>query len=428
ELAEIDRILAHAGSVVVLGGPGSGKTTTLLELAERSLARARRDPSALLPVVLNLSSWSTWPGDSLAEWLLDALSVEYGITSAIARRWLDDDALLLLLDGLDEVATPRRAACVAAIAALRREHLVGVAIACRRADDPTPTLHPTLAIELQPLTTAEVHAALERDRSSELAGLLDRSPELAALLSSPLLVDVALRCVAEPVPELGELNEPDRLLRALLRRLVERQLAPLEPDRRAELRIRLGRLATLLERQGLSELWLERMQPSWLARRWARAVHPLVSVVVVALLFAVIVAATLMPAAGARVGLSSAALVGPVPAVCDDVAAGPRRIEPIERLAWSWSRLRASWRRALARAIGLSAIVSAIAATVWGIGQPPSFAATIAVSNFVGYSLLFTLMLGVLAGLGAELVATRSRINEGIRASARNTLLVWLAV
>jgi hypothetical protein len=38
---------------------------------------------------------------------------------------------------------------------------------------------------------------------------------------------------------------------------------------------------------------------------------------------------------------------------------------------------------------------------------------------------LFGLVLGTLAGLGAELVATRSRINEGMRASARNMLMVW---
>src|SRR5690606_29976265 len=90
ELAAIDRTLAHAGLVVIRGGPGSGKTIALLELAERSLARARRDAGALLPVVLNLSSWSTWPGDSLVQWLIDALSIEYGITSTVARRWLDD--------------------------------------------------------------------------------------------------------------------------------------------------------------------------------------------------------------------------------------------------------------------------------------------------------------------------------------------------
>lgn len=428
-LEAIDRALAHAGLVVVLGGPGSGKTMTLLELAELGLARARRDPSALLPVVLNLSSWSTWATDSLAEWLLDALAIEYGITQALARRWLDDDALLLLLDGLDEVAEPRRAACVAAIAALRAEHLVGIAIGCRSADQGLlAQLRPTLAVEVQPLTAAELRDALARGRQLELVTLLDRSPELAELLTTPLIVDVALRCMSEPGVELTGLREPDQLLRVLLSRLVERQLAPLELERRIELRARLIRLAVLLERQGVSELWLERMQPSWLVGRWARVVHPPASMVVVASLFAVIVAATLVPAAGARVGLSSAALVGPVLALFVGVAAGLRRIEPIERLAWSWSQLRASWRRALVRALGLAALVSAIAAAVWGIGQPLGFAIAIAISNFVGYSLLFALMLGVLAGLGAELVATRSRVNEGMRASARNTLLVWSMV
>ncbi|HVH97503.1 MAG TPA: protein kinase, partial [Enhygromyxa sp.] len=417
ELQAIDRALAHGGLVVVLGGPGSGKTTTLLEFAELALARARRDASALLPVVLNLSSWSTWLGDSMADWLVDALSIEYGITNAVARRWLQDDALLLLLDGLDEVAAARRSGCVAAIAALRAEHLVGVALACRNTER-VPELHATLTVELQPLSAEEVHAALERVR---LAALLERSPDLAGLLTTPLLVDMTLRCVGEPGPELATIPEA-RLLRALLLRWIDRQLTPLAPERRAWLHTRLARLARLLERQGVSELWLERMQPSWLEHP---RVHRVATFVVVALLFASVVASTLIPAAGVRVGLGSAALVGPVLALFVGRSAGLKRIEPVERLTWSWSRLRTNLRRVPPRAFGLAAIVSAIAALVWGSGQSPAFAFAIAISNLLGYSLLFGLMLGVLEGLGAELVATRSRVNEGMHASARNTLLVW---
>jgi hypothetical protein len=434
ELAAIDHVLAHAGMVVVRGEPGSGKTTTLLELAELAHARARRDPSALLPVVLNLSSWSTWPGDSLADWLdwlINALRIEYGIPSRVAARWLEDDALLLVLDGLDEVAHARRAECIAAIAALRVEHFVGLVVACRTTEDtedPLDTdLRPTLTVEIQPLPSADVCAALEHAGRPELVVALARSPELTALLHTPLLVDMTLRCF-EDAPELDKQRDPDGLLRVLVRRLVERQLAPLARARQTELRTQLGQLARLLERQGLSELWLERMQPIWLTRTWQRGVHGLASVMLVAALLCSLVAVTLIPAAGLRVGWTSAALAGPVLAAFIGRSAGLRRIDPVERLTWSWSRARANGRRALVQGLMLAAIVSLIATLVWGVGQTLVVVLAIAFGNFVGYAVLSTLMLGVLGGLDAELVARHSRINEGMRASARNMLLVWILV
>jgi len=45
------------GALLILGEPGSGKTTTLLELARDLITRAEKDSTLPVPVVLNLSSW-----------------------------------------------------------------------------------------------------------------------------------------------------------------------------------------------------------------------------------------------------------------------------------------------------------------------------------------------------------------------------------
>ena len=45
------------GALLILGEPGSGKTTTLLELARDLIARAEKDSTLPVPVVFNLSSW-----------------------------------------------------------------------------------------------------------------------------------------------------------------------------------------------------------------------------------------------------------------------------------------------------------------------------------------------------------------------------------
>ena len=64
-----------SGKFLILGKPGGGKTTTLLELAEALLERAEGDSNAPIPVILELSSWQevTKPekyDPSIKEWVL----------------------------------------------------------------------------------------------------------------------------------------------------------------------------------------------------------------------------------------------------------------------------------------------------------------------------------------------------------------------
>ncbi|HBE28467.1 MAG TPA: hypothetical protein DDW25_06195, partial [Ktedonobacter sp.] len=44
---------------LLLGAPGTGKSTALCELAHELLLRAEQDPTHPLPVIVNLSSWAT---------------------------------------------------------------------------------------------------------------------------------------------------------------------------------------------------------------------------------------------------------------------------------------------------------------------------------------------------------------------------------
>ncbi len=62
-------------SLLVLGEPGAGKTTMLLELARDLLSRAERDPIKPMPVIFSLSAW-TEAKPSLAEWLVDELNAK----------------------------------------------------------------------------------------------------------------------------------------------------------------------------------------------------------------------------------------------------------------------------------------------------------------------------------------------------------------
>ncbi len=116
-------------SLLILGEPGAGKTTTLLELAREMIDRAEKDPSEKIPVVFNLSSW-TDPKQTLNEWMAEEMRDNYRIQKKIAETWIEKDLILPLLDGLDEVANERRAACVDVINSYLGEHSAQAVICC----------------------------------------------------------------------------------------------------------------------------------------------------------------------------------------------------------------------------------------------------------------------------------------------------------
>ena len=73
-----------SGALLILGEPGSGKTTMLLELARNTIARAEGDPTLPIPVVFNLSSWAE-KRQSIVEWLVEELNTKYHVPNPGSR-------------------------------------------------------------------------------------------------------------------------------------------------------------------------------------------------------------------------------------------------------------------------------------------------------------------------------------------------------
>src|SRR6266849_3537570 len=150
------------GELLILGEPGCGKTTLLLELARELLDRAQKNGSLPVPVVFNLSTWAA-KQQPIADWLVEELNAKYQVPRKFGQSWVDEGLILPLLDGLDEVSGEHRAACIDTINAYRRSHGLVPTVVCSRSAEylaQQRRIELRTAVVVQPLTAQQVNEYL----------------------------------------------------------------------------------------------------------------------------------------------------------------------------------------------------------------------------------------------------------------------------
>jgi DNA polymerase III delta prime subunit len=181
-------------TLLILGEPGSGKTIALLKLAEDLINRTEPDLKQPIPVVFNLSSW-TGKIQSLENWLVQELHEKYQVSKALGKSWVKSEALILLLDGLDEVQAGQRNACVQALNLFMQNHGTTEIITCCRIQDYqllADRLTLRSAICIQALTPGQINSYFELagEHLSALKNVLHHDKMLQELTTSPLMLSI----------------------------------------------------------------------------------------------------------------------------------------------------------------------------------------------------------------------------------------------
>jgi DNA polymerase III delta subunit len=267
--------LGTGRTLLILGEPGSGKTTALLELARDLLMDAQSEVTLPIPVVLNLSSWGMNPRTkTLVQWLVEELDKQYQVPQIQGKTWVEQQKLLLLLDGLDEVKVTQRERCLKAINDFIQAQGCTEMVVCSRFHDYhdlSEKLRCQAAIYLQPLTPEHIHSYFEQ-AGSELANLKtlwQDDDTLQELATNPLMLNIMMIAYqglsVTDLPQMNSLVERRRhLFDAYITRMFNRRGVSQIYSKERSLH-----WLTVLAQQMLQEsqtiFLIERMQPStWL--------------------------------------------------------------------------------------------------------------------------------------------------------------------
>ncbi|GBL11617.1 hypothetical protein MSj_03124 [Microcystis aeruginosa Sj] len=219
------------GKLLILGAPGSGKTTALLSLAEQLVCGALAQPKTVIPVLFELSTWRD-DKQSIHDWLIEQLYDLHGGNRKrkIYEQWLERQILLPLLDGLDELGLERQKKCTDKLNEFAKKYSQMV-VCCRVKEFETVNikLHNLRgAVCLQPLSDGQIEAYLHSIHRSELWSAMQTNPALQALLETTpegdpglLRVPLFVRLTAD----VYDINEPISSKKYLLEKYIERQLS-----------------------------------------------------------------------------------------------------------------------------------------------------------------------------------------------------------
>lgn len=299
------------GKLLILGEPGAGKTTELLYLAKSLAIRANEDEQYSVPVILELSNWN---GESISNWVAEQLNKFYNISKTTTEQWLIDHQILLLLDGLDELALAKQKQCIETINQfLETTHTPELVVCCRREEyevGQSELNELNGAIYLEALETAQIHKYFEKLDRLSIWESISSNPVLLKLAKKPLfLFMLVVAYQGKPIQ-----NEQDLFDAYISKQLHEPRNQVVYKLNKApsskQTSLYLVWLARQLEIFHETEFLIEDLQPTWLSSTRQKRLYRLFVGLLLGLLGGLLVGLIYGPFIGLLVGLMYSPLVG----------------------------------------------------------------------------------------------------------------------
>jgi len=451
-----------ASELLILGEPGSGKTTLMLELARDLLDRARLDDAHPIPVVFNLSSWAirdsrrdnhpnspigqtrevgqsisrkSLKRQTIVSWLVDELNTKYQVPPKLGQTWVDTDQVLLLLDGLDEMSEIHREVCIQAINVFHQEHSLVPIVVCSRSKEyfwQTTRVALNSAVTVQPLSADQIKMYLS-SADKELEGLRKawhNDPTLQELVTTPLMLSIlALTYHGKSLEEI-QVEGSSTGIRQIFENYIQSRLQRSSPASHYTPQQTIHWLTWLaqeMKRHNQTVFYLEGVQLDWLPQGWLHPVYYTLVCSIVGLifglLFGLIAWLILGLAAGPATGLVGALISGLGARLLfkQERLLFKQEIQPAEILAWSWRGALRRRNLTITLSVGLGTGLAA------GLGARQS-GDQYGLLGGVLFGLICVVTSIWLSGVSRNTLKKSERItpNEGIRRSARYSRVAWI--
>lgn len=429
--------------LLILGEPGAGKTTELLHLAQDLLKRALENEDFPIPVLLELTTWEE--RKTIEEWIADRLSMPkadggYAISKSVVNQWLQDDDIIPLLDGLDEIGLRRQKKCIEAINKFLIERSpYGLSVCCRREEYQAAQVQINAlkgAVYLKPLREDQIEYFFRHLNRSSMWKRIQSSSKMMDLARTPLFLSMLVEAYqGKPI------NSNAELFDAFIAKKLEKPNAGVyhldEKNNSQQTYQYLVWLANKLENTNKSDFLIEGLQPSFLRQCQEELelykiiislIHFLFFLLIIGLIFWLRIWLNFKMITGGNdsllLGLSFGLsfVVNGMIIISLGLSKKWRNwldspIQPSEKLNFSFSKGLSSGIRT-----GLSAGI--FFGLLFGVLSGPSFG----LAAGVVYGLILGLIQGLLKGLYAQSINEKDFPNQGIWQSLRNSLIGGLIV
>jgi len=460
---------------LVLGEPGAGKTTMMLELADDLLRRAIADKTEPIPVLLSLSSWKNpkqsifdwllgifpkqsifdwllgiFPKQSIFDWLLGELNAKYGIRKELAQQWLEANQLLPLLDGLDEVAPQHQQACAVKLnewlsIGKLEQRPCGVLICCRRKEfEQVVQQRLSLygAIYVKPLTVEQIEYYFTQFQLQDVWQTVQQDKALQEILTKPLflsmfglvqrqgkfsLSDWQLRSTSgdkieylldtywEAAMTRELIINPHEEQQGICSKTYGKKPVPTPP----EVRRALVFAAKMLSRESSTELLIENMQPTALITRRQKRAYQLIYGLIIGLIGGPIIGligGLILELMGEQsIGLIGGLIGGLIFGLSIGLIGRQERIQPVEEFTISMSlETRQKILRSLREGLVGGLAVGLLGELMYGLMYGLG-------GLIIG--LIYGLIRGLIFGLNRD-IQTHLKPNQGIKNSVKNMFIV----